>query len=156
MNSWVTDEYHPADFGCTGCAHTAVDAWCAKGSGRTRFGGSGEDALMVTRLSRTAAGLLHTQSSKTPAHTVALIIIEACDQLSHQRLHQLVAASLPQLARFRSQLVAKPLGVGQPVWAEIDDYDPTPQLDSATIPAPGRSARVGRADRATRDWPHRT
>jgi diacylglycerol O-acyltransferase len=92
---------------------------------------------MVTRLSRTDALSLHTQGSETPAHTVALIIIEASDQLSHQRLHQLVAASLPRLARFRSRLVAKPLGVGQPVWAEIDDYDPTPQLHSATIHAPG-------------------
>lgn len=80
---------------------------------------------------------LHTQNSKTPVHTVALIIIEASDQLSHQRLHQLVASSLPQLARFRSRLVAKPLGVGQPVWAEIDDYDPTPQLHIATVHAPG-------------------
>src|ERR1700751_2343910 len=88
---------------------------------------------MVTRLSRTDALSLHTQSSET----VALIIIEASDQLSHQRLHQLVAASLPKLARFRSRLVAKPLGVGQPVWAEIDDHDPTPQLHSATIHAPG-------------------
>jgi diacylglycerol O-acyltransferase / wax synthase len=92
---------------------------------------------MVTRLSTTDALSLHVQSSKTPAHTVALIIIEASDQLSHQRLQQLVAESLPRLARFRSRLVAKPLGVGQPVWAEIDDYDPTPQLHSATLHAPG-------------------
>jgi diacylglycerol O-acyltransferase len=92
---------------------------------------------MLTRLSSADGLLLHTQRSTTPAHTVALIIIEACDQLSHQRLHQLVAAALPQLARFRSRLVAKPWGSGQPVWAEIDNYDPTPQLHSVTIQAPG-------------------
>lgn len=78
----------------------------------------------------------HKARRRLRAHTVALIIIEASDQLSHRRLHQLVAASLPQLARFRSRLVAKPLGVGQPVWAEIDDYDPAPQLHSATIQFP--------------------
>lgn len=92
---------------------------------------------MVTRLSGIDAVSLHTQTSTTPAHTVALIIVEASDALSHARLHQLVASSLPQLARFRSRLVGKPLGVGQPVWAEIDDYDPTSQIHSATVSAPG-------------------
>jgi diacylglycerol O-acyltransferase / wax synthase len=92
---------------------------------------------MATRLSGTDALALHAQSSAMPAHTLALVIMEASDQLSHQRLHQLVAASLPQLARFRSRLVAKPLGLGQPVWAEIDDYDPSPQIHCATVRPPG-------------------
>jgi diacylglycerol O-acyltransferase len=92
---------------------------------------------MVTRLSGVDAVSLHTQTSTTPAHTVALIVVEASDALSHARLHQLVASSLPQLARFRSRLVGKPLGVGQPVWAEIDDYDPASQIHSATVRAPG-------------------
>jgi diacylglycerol O-acyltransferase / wax synthase len=95
------------------------------------------ETLMVTRLSVADAMALHTQTPTTPAHTVALVILEASDQLSHDRLHRLVASSLPQLARFRSRLVGKPLGVGQPVWAQIDDYDPTPQIHSATVPAPG-------------------
>jgi diacylglycerol O-acyltransferase / wax synthase len=102
-----------------------------------RFRCEGDGALMVTRLSGTDALSLHTQSSKTPAHTLTLVIIDASDQLSHQRLHQLVAASLPQLARFRSRLVTKPLGVGQPLWAEIDDYDPSPQIHRATVRPPG-------------------
>ena len=93
--------------------------------------------MVVTRLSGTDALSLHTQSSKTPAHTVALVIVDASDQLSHQRLHQLLAAKLPQLARFRSRLVTKPLGIGQPVWAEIDDYDPSPQIHCVTVRAPG-------------------
>ena len=92
---------------------------------------------MVSRLSGIAAVSLHTESSTMPAHAVALIIIEASDQLSHQRLHQLVGSALPQLARFRCRLVGKPLGLGQPVWAEIDDYDPTSQIHNATVLAPG-------------------
>lgn len=92
---------------------------------------------MITRLSGTDALALHTQSSKTPAHTLELVVLEASNQLSHQRLHQLVAESLPQMARFRSRLVTKPLGLGQPVWAEIDDYDPSPQIHCATVRAPG-------------------
>lgn len=94
---------------------------------------------MVTRLSGADAVALHTESATTPAHTVALIIIEASDRLSHERLHRLMSSSLPQLARFRSRLVSKPLGMGQPVWAEIDEYDPTPQLHRATVCAPGGS-----------------
>jgi diacylglycerol O-acyltransferase / wax synthase len=116
---------------------------------------------MVTRLSGIDALSLHTQNSRTPAHTLTLVIIDASDQLSHQRLHQLVAASLPQLARFRSRLVTKPLGVGQPVWAEIDDYDPAPQIHCATVRAPGgrrefadliADLSTGRQDCRTRLW----
>jgi diacylglycerol O-acyltransferase / wax synthase len=92
---------------------------------------------MVTRLSGSNALSLHTQSSRTPAYTVTVVIIDACDRLSHRRLHQLVATSLRQLARFRSRLVTKPLGVGQPVWAEIEDYDPSPQIHCATVRPPG-------------------
>jgi diacylglycerol O-acyltransferase / wax synthase len=92
---------------------------------------------MVSRLSGMEAVSLHTESSTVPAHAVALIIIEASDQLSHQRLRELVGSALPQLARFRCWLVGKPLGLGQPVWAEIDGYDPTSQIHSATVPAPG-------------------
>ncbi|MGA9357024.1 MAG: wax ester/triacylglycerol synthase domain-containing protein [Mycobacterium sp.] len=116
---------------------------------------------MVTRLLGTDALSLHTQSSKTPAHTVTVAIIDACDQLSHQRLHQLVATSLRQLARFRSRLVTKPLGVGQPVWAEIDDYDPSPQIHCATVRSPGTERELadliadlssGRMDCRKRLW----
>ena len=92
---------------------------------------------MVTRLSVADAMALHAQTPTAPAHTVALVILEACEQLSHDRLRRLVASSLPQLARFRSRLVGKPFGVGQPVWAEIDDYDPTPQIHSARVFTPG-------------------
>jgi Wax ester synthase/diacylglycerol acyltransferase catalytic domain len=92
---------------------------------------------MVIRLAAADAVSLQTQTSTTAAHTVALIIMEASDQLSHDRLHRLVASSLPALARFRSRLVGKPLGMGQPVWAEIDDYDPTPQIHGATVHDPG-------------------
>ena len=81
------------------------------------------------------------------AHTVALVIVDASDQLSHQRLHQLLAAKLPQLARFRSRLVTKPLGIGQPVWAEIDDYDPSPQIHCVTVRAPGGRTRARRSHR---------
>jgi diacylglycerol O-acyltransferase len=116
---------------------------------------------MVTRLSGIDALSLHTQSSTMPAHTVALVIIDASDQLSHQRLHQLVAASLPQMARFRSRLVTKPLGVGQPLWAEIVDYDPSPQIHRATLRAPGGRRELadlvaglstGRPDRRDQLW----
>ena len=102
---------------------------------------------MVSRLSGMDAVSLHTQSSTVPAHAVALIIIEASDQLSHQRLHELVASSLPQLARFRSRLVGKPLGLGQPVWAEIDDYDPTSANSLRNGSCSRWPARVRRSDR---------
>ena len=92
---------------------------------------------MLDRLSVVDAMTLHTQTATTPAHSVAVLVLEASDQLNHPRLQQLVVTSLPQLARFRSRLVGKPMGVGQPVWAEIADYDATPQIRAATVAAPG-------------------
>src|SRR3979411_2099850 len=92
---------------------------------------------MVSRLSGMEAGSLHTASSTMPAQDVALILIHGSDQLSHQRLRELVGSALPQLARFRCRLVGEPLGLGQPAWGEIDDYDPNSQIHSATVPAPG-------------------
>lgn len=91
----------------------------------------------TTRLSVNDAFALHTQTPTTPADTVALLVIEASDRLSHERLKKLVSSALPRMARFRSQLVSKPMGIGQPVWAEIAAYDPAPQIDIATVPAPG-------------------
>jgi diacylglycerol O-acyltransferase len=88
-------------------------------------------------LSAADAMRLLIEKSTTPAHTVSLIILEPSEQISHERLHQLVGTSLPDLTRFRSRLVPRPLGVGPPFWAEIDDYDPTSQIHRATIRAPG-------------------
>src|ERR1700743_370184 len=77
------------------------------------------------------------QNSTPTTHTVSRVILERSDRLSPRRLRRLVGSSLPQLARFRSRLVSKPLGMGQPVWAEIDDFDATAQIHSATLCAPG-------------------
>jgi diacylglycerol O-acyltransferase len=93
--------------------------------------------MTAVRLSAADAVRLLMETSTTPAHTVSLIIIEPSDHLSHERLHQLVGTSLPDLTRFRSRLVPRRLGVGPPFWAEIDDYDPTSQIHRATIRAPG-------------------
>lgn len=92
---------------------------------------------MVSRLSGMDAVSLHTETSTMPAHAVALIIVESSPDLSHELLGKLVASSLPQLARFRSRLIDKPLGLGQPVWAEIADYDPAGQIHRAAVPRPG-------------------
>jgi WS/DGAT/MGAT family acyltransferase len=93
--------------------------------------------LTGIRLSAVHAVRFLMQESTMPAHTVSLIILEPSEQFSHQQLDQLVGSSLPQLARFRSRLVGRPLGVGQLLWAEIDDYDPTSQIHRATLRAPG-------------------
>lgn len=68
---------------------------------------------------------------------VSFIVIEPADHMCHDRLHQLVSSSLPQLTRFRSRLVDRPWGVGPPFWTEIDRYDPSAQIHRATLQAPG-------------------
>jgi diacylglycerol O-acyltransferase / wax synthase len=106
----------------------------------------------MVRLSATEAVSLHTETSKTPAHATVLIVIDGlgagglgaggsgvgvAGRIGHQRLHRLVGSSLPAMARFRSRLVDKPLGLGQPVWAEVEDYNPSRQLRRVAVPAPG-------------------
>ncbi|ULE34006.1 wax ester/triacylglycerol synthase domain-containing protein [Mycobacterium sp. IDR2000157661] len=92
---------------------------------------------MSLRLGIEDAVALHRQTTTAPAHTVAVLVMERSEELSHPRLQELLASSLPRLARFRSRLVGKPMGVGQPLWAEIDSYDPMPQIHGATVRAPG-------------------
>ena len=97
---------------------------------------------MVDRLSVADAMTLHSQTTTAPAHCVAVLVLEASDQLSHPRLQDLLATALPQEARFRSRLVGKPMGVGQPVWSEFAHYDPTRHIRAATVSAPGGSREL--------------
>jgi diacylglycerol O-acyltransferase len=92
---------------------------------------------VTTRLTPADAMALHAQTPTTPAHTVSVVILDASVQLSHGVLAQHVAEAVSRLARFRSRLVGKPLGMGQPVWADIEDFDPTGRIHSAQVPAPG-------------------
>ena len=89
------------------------------------------------RLSGADALALNTETPTTPAHYVVLIVMEASEAVSHQRLHELAGSSLPRLAHFRSRLFGKPLGLGQPVWAEVSDFDPSRQLYKLALPPPG-------------------
>ena len=65
------------------------------------------------------------EKSAAQPPTVSFVVIEPADEMSHDRLQQLVGSSLPQLTRFRSRLVDRPWGVGPPFWTEIDRYDPS-------------------------------
>ncbi|MCZ8382234.1 WS/DGAT domain-containing protein [Mycobacterium sp. CPCC 205372] len=92
---------------------------------------------MTTRLGPADAMALHTQTPTTPAHTVSLVILEPSKKLSHDVLGQRIAAAIPRLARFRSRLVCKPFGMGQPIWAEIAHFDPARHIHRAAVPVPG-------------------
>jgi diacylglycerol O-acyltransferase / wax synthase len=102
-------------------------------------GPADEGALMVSGSPGWNGVSLYTGRPGAPVHTIAVVIIDGSAEVSHQRLGKLLASSLPQMARFRSRLVGKPLGLGQPVWAEIKDYDPTPQVHTTAVP--GANAR---------------
>jgi len=91
----------------------------------------------AVRSSAVDAVRLLMEKSTTQAPTVSFIVIEPADQMSHERLQQLVGSSLPQLTRFRSRLVDRPWGLGPPFWTEIDRYDPSSQIHRATLQAPG-------------------
>jgi diacylglycerol O-acyltransferase len=92
---------------------------------------------MTTRLAPADALALSTQTSTTPAHTVSVVVLDASAQLGHDMLARHVAATIPRLARFRSRLVDKPFGMGQPIWAEIANFDPAARIHRARVPRPG-------------------
>lgn len=99
------------------------------------------------------AAALHSQTPTAPAHTMAVLVLEVSERLSHARLQELMASTLPQLAKFRSRLVGKPLGVGQPLWADIGGYDPVPVLTKVHLhrnPRGHRRAVDGRGEITTR------
>jgi len=93
--------------------------------------------LTAVKASVADAVQLLLEKSTMQAHTVSFVVIEPTDRISHERLHALVGSSLPRLPRFRSRLVDRPLGVGPPFWAEIEDYDPASQIHRVTLRAPG-------------------
>lgn len=92
---------------------------------------------MATRLSPPHALALHTQTPTTPGHTVSVVVLEASGSLTHERLGDWAAVALSRAVQFRSRLIDKPFGIGQPVWAEIDDFDPRRRIRAATVTAPG-------------------
>ena len=91
----------------------------------------------AARSSLVDAVRLLLEKSTMQADTVSFVIVEPTEDISHERLHHLVGSSLPRLSRFRSSLIDRPLGVGPPFWAEIDDYDPAAQIHRLTLRAPG-------------------
>ncbi|MEV3901763.1 wax ester/triacylglycerol synthase domain-containing protein [Mycobacterium sp. NPDC050551] len=103
---------------------------------------------MTTRLSPADAMALCAQTPTTPADTLSLVILSGAEDLSHELLCRQIAAAVPQLPRFRSRLLDKPFGMGQPVWAEIEHYDAARYVHRATVPAPGGVHEV--ADLVTR------
>jgi WS/DGAT/MGAT family acyltransferase len=96
-----------------------------------------DSILTAVRSSTVDALRLLLEKSTTQPPTVSFVVIEPADDMSHERLQQLVGSSLPQLTRFRSRLVDRPWGVGPPFWTEIDRYDPSSQIHRATVQAPG-------------------
>ncbi|ORA07345.1 wax ester/triacylglycerol synthase domain-containing protein [Mycolicibacterium bacteremicum] len=80
---------------------------------------------------------LHTQTPATRAASVCIATLAPSTELTHARLQEWIASALSGLARFRGRLIDKPFGIGQPVWAEIRDFNATGRIAKATLPTPG-------------------
>lgn len=93
--------------------------------------------MMRQRLAGADALAFHTETRAAPAHVLLVITLEASARLGHAPLRDLVASSLPGLAKFRSRLVGKPLGLGQPVWAQVDGFDPADHIHPIAVAPPG-------------------
>ncbi|KZS73901.1 hypothetical protein A4G26_23420 [Mycobacterium kansasii] len=73
-----------------------------------------------------------------PSGTVAVIVMEPSDRLSHQRLHRLVDSSLAQQDRSGGRLAGTPLGLlGKRLRPQIDEDAPMLRIHNTTICAPG-------------------
>ncbi len=93
--------------------------------------------MSAARLAESDARTLYLQTPTTPAYTVSVVVLEPSPGIDHAVLRGIVAVGLPRLPRFRGRLVDKPLGIGLPVWADIEGYDAHAHVHSASVPAPG-------------------
>ena len=83
---------------------------------------------------------LHAETDVMRTHAGGLILIESQRrgrELTSEDVIELLATRLPTSPAFRKRLVAKPFGLGQPLWVDDRDFDVRSHLHRRTLRAPG-------------------
>lgn len=103
---------------------------------------------MNDRLSALDAWFLYVESPRTPMHVGSVSWFEGDplrDVLGRVRIEELQALVHSRLAavpRFRQRVIAPPLRLGLPRWADHESFDIRHHVRLATVPSPGSPAQL--------------
>ncbi|HLJ03300.1 MAG TPA: wax ester/triacylglycerol synthase family O-acyltransferase [Solirubrobacteraceae bacterium] len=82
------------------------------------------------------ASFLHIEGSNNPMHIGGASIFEG-PAPPFERLHEMVAAKLDLVPRYRQKVRFVPFGLGRPVWVEDPYFNLAYHLRHTALPAPG-------------------
>jgi|KBSSwiStaDraftv2_1062776.scaffolds.fasta_scaffold148046_1 WS/DGAT/MGAT family acyltransferase len=88
---------------------------------------------------------LHAETDVMRTHAGGLLLIDPhtkSGELTADDLVALLAERTPGAPGFRKRLIAKPLGLGQPVWVDDPDFDVRQHLHRVTLAAPGTRSQL--------------
>ena len=94
----------------------------------------------MKRLSALDGVTLHAETGTMPTHAGGILLLEPHAEgvtMTADELLQLLGERLQGTPSFRKRLVAKPFGLGQPVWADDPKFDVWSHLHRQTLPGPG-------------------
>jgi WS/DGAT/MGAT family acyltransferase len=98
------------------------------------------------RLTALDASFLHAESESTPMHVGALSVFEGSPFFDRDGAFRLadvrrrVESRLHLVPRLRRKLRPPPLGLGQPVWVDAEDFDIADHVKLLVLPPPGDRA----------------
>jgi diacylglycerol O-acyltransferase / wax synthase len=98
------------------------------------------------RLTALDASFLHAEGETTPMHVGALSVFEGAPFFDRDGAFRLtdvrrrVESRLHLVPRLRRKLRLPPLGIGQPVWVDADDFDIADHVKLMVLPPPGDRA----------------
>jgi WS/DGAT/MGAT family acyltransferase len=95
------------------------------------------------QLSGVDAGFLNVETPTAHGHIGSLALFDTTDgAITIERLKELVASRLHELAPLRQRLMTVPWGIDRPYWVEDDAFDLDFHVRHIAVPPPGRAAQL--------------
>ena len=94
----------------------------------------------MERLSGLDAGFLYMETPTQHLHTLKVAVVDPSASpggYSFERVHEVLAAHMPDLPAFRRRIVEVPANLHHPLWIDDDQFDLGRHLRRVTAPAPG-------------------
>lgn len=101
----------------------------------------------MQQLSSLDTAFLHIEDATTVGHVGSLIVLDPArgngEQLTLDRLREVLEPRMHLVAPFRQRLVTVPLGLGRPYWVDDPSFDIEYHLREVSLPEPGDDAQLG-------------
>jgi diacylglycerol O-acyltransferase / wax synthase len=96
-------------------------------------------------LSGLDAGFLYLEAAGTPMHVGSAMLLRAPKRRQydfHRALTEHIHDRLPRAAALRRVLQPAPLGLGHPMWSEVQNLDLAAHIQQCRLPAPGSASQL--------------